>query len=66
MAQLNRVEYWLWGLAEKQDLNEMTWYSALLPPRFWRWLLRHYDRKAGFIKIKRFLEVKNEHRHCWL
>jgi len=54
MARLNRIEYWLWGLAEKQDLNEATWWGVLFPIRFWRWLLRHYDRKAGFIKSPRY------------
>lgn len=48
MARLNRIEYWLWGLAEKQDWNNENLYPFL--KRFWHWLLKHYDRKAGFIK----------------
>lgn len=41
---MNRLEYRLWGLAEWA-----RWYR-LPPRRFWRWLERHYDRKAGYIQ----------------
>ncbi len=33
----------LWMLAEHAD-----WFGWR-PKWFWRWLLRHYDRKAGYL-----------------
>ena len=40
MAKLNKIEMFLYGIAERMD-----WHSY--PPRkFWARLLRHYDRKV--------------------
>lgn len=41
---MNKINYWLWGLAEKAD-----WYNWF-PKKFWKALLRYYDKKAGFGK----------------
>lgn len=40
---MTRWDKRLWALAEHAD-----WYDWR-PRRFWRWLLNHYDRKAGYI-----------------
>jgi hypothetical protein len=41
-AGMGRVNYWLWGLAERKDM------AGAFPRIFWRWLLRRQDRKAGY------------------
>lgn len=39
---MSKFDKWLWGVAEKME------WSGLPPRRFWKWLIRRQDRKAGY------------------
>ena len=55
---MTNFEYWLWGIAEEAD-----WYTRF-PRCFWRRLLRHLDRKAGYGQNGNDMEVGDQESRC--